>query len=187
MTAPAQRSKESRDATRSCAVETQFFRMLNRLVEPHVRAGWGSPRFVPGGVIVLETRSRRTGKRLRIPLAAIRIQGHVVVSTFRGDRSEWVKNLAANPAARYWLRGRAHDTTALVISPWRRRASARRRAGRGALVRALARAVHLRGLGVRRPRPRRGKVLTSFPSVHESPISDQVFARPMNRPSAVST
>ena len=122
-TAPAPRRNETRDASRTCAVETQFFRMLNRLVEPHLRAGWGSPRFVPGGIIVLETRSRRSGKRVRVPLAAIRIQDHVVVSTFRGDRSEWVKNLAASPETRYWLRGRARDATALVLSPRNRQAT----------------------------------------------------------------
>ena len=38
------------------AVERQFFRMLNTLVEPAVRAGFASPRFVPGGLIVLESR-----------------------------------------------------------------------------------------------------------------------------------
>ena len=43
------------------SVEIEFFRMLNRLVEPRIRAGLGSPCLAPGGVIVLETRGRRTG------------------------------------------------------------------------------------------------------------------------------
>src|ERR1700690_360603 len=99
-----------------CTVEVQFFRMLNRLVEPQIRAGWASPRFVPGGLIVLETTGRRTGRRSRIPLAALRVDGHVLISTFRGARSEWVKNASANSNVRYWLRGRPRPARALVIS-----------------------------------------------------------------------
>jgi deazaflavin-dependent oxidoreductase (nitroreductase family) len=99
-----------------CDAEIRFFRMLNRLVEPHIRAGWASPRMVPGGLIVLETTGRRTGRRSRLPLAAIRVDGHVLVSTFRGARSQWVKNAAANPEVRYWLRGRPRQARALVMS-----------------------------------------------------------------------
>lgn len=99
-----------------CSVETQFFRLLNRIVEPYIRAGWASPRFVPGGLVVLETTGRRTQRRSKVPLAAIRIQDRIVVSTFRGDRSQWVKNVSANPEVRYWLRGRAQRATAHVIS-----------------------------------------------------------------------
>ena len=36
-------------------LEREFFRMLNRVVEPAVRRGIGSPRFVPGGLILLES------------------------------------------------------------------------------------------------------------------------------------
>lgn len=53
-------------------------------------------------------------------MAAIWVDGHVVVSTFRGQRSQWVKNLAANPDVRYWLRGRLRKARALVISPRQR-------------------------------------------------------------------
>jgi len=98
------------------SLEVQFFRMLNRIVEPRIRAGWGSPRLVPGGLIVLETKGRRSGSRSRIPLAALRIGNHILVSTFRGCRSGWVKNLAANPEVSYWLQGRPRKAKALVIS-----------------------------------------------------------------------
>jgi hypothetical protein len=96
-------------------VEVEFFRMLNRLVEPMVRAGLGSPRFVPGGLIVLETRGRKTGRLNRSPLAATRIQGHVLVGTLRGDSSQWVRNLAASPATRYWLAGKPRECRAFLI------------------------------------------------------------------------
>jgi deazaflavin-dependent oxidoreductase (nitroreductase family) len=104
----------------ACAVEAQFFRLLNRIVEPRVRAGWGSFRSVPGGLIVLETTGRKTGRRSRMPLAAVRMNGYTLVSTFRGDRSGWVRNLAAHPDCRYWVGGRPRRGRAFVISSARR-------------------------------------------------------------------
>jgi len=102
------------------SVEVEFFRLLNRLVEPQIRAGLGSPRLAPSGLIVLETKGRKTGRLARTPLAATRIQGHVLVATFRGGRSQWTKNLAANPETRFWMGGRPRPTTAFVIAPSRR-------------------------------------------------------------------
>jgi deazaflavin-dependent oxidoreductase (nitroreductase family) len=104
-------------ASRACSVEVAFFRMLNRLVEPRVRAGWGSPRLAPGGLIVLETTGRRTGRRARTPLAATRLHPYVIVSTFRGARSQWIKNATANPVVRYWLGGRPREARAVVLAP----------------------------------------------------------------------
>ena len=102
------------------SLELEFFRTLNRIVEPRVRAGWGSPRLVPGGLVVLETRGRKTGRRSRVPLAAMAIHRHVIVTTFRGEKSQWVKNAEADPAVRFWLRGRPREATAVVVSPRRR-------------------------------------------------------------------
>src|SRR2546422_6990858 len=104
-------------ATPPCSVEIAFFRMLNRLIEPRVRAGWGSPRLAPGGLIVLETTGRRTGRRARTPLAATRLHHYVIVSTFRGGRSQWMKNAAQNPEVRYWLGGRPREARAVVLAP----------------------------------------------------------------------
>jgi deazaflavin-dependent oxidoreductase (nitroreductase family) len=89
--------------------------MLNRVAEPMVRVGFGSPRIVPGGLLVLEHTGRKTGRRARTPLAATRMQGHVIVGTFRGDRSQWVRNLAAQPKARVWIGGRPRDMRAFVL------------------------------------------------------------------------
>jgi hypothetical protein len=47
----------------------------------------------------------------------MQLRDHVVVSTFRGDRSQWVKNAQANPEVRYWLRGRPRQARAVVLSP----------------------------------------------------------------------
>ena len=89
--------------------------MLNRVVEPVVRAGLGSPRIVPTGFIVLETIGRKSGKPRRSPLAATRLGDYVIVSTFRAERSQWVRNLSAQPCTRYWLGGKARDARAFVM------------------------------------------------------------------------
>jgi hypothetical protein len=39
----------------------------------------------------------------------------MIVATFRGERSQWVRNLAVQPSTRYWTRGVPHDTKACVI------------------------------------------------------------------------
>lgn len=96
-------------------VEVEFFRMLNRVVEPLVRRGLGSPRLAPSGFIVLETTGRKSGLVRRSPLAATRIGQHVVVGTFRAGRSDWVKNLAAEPRTRYWIGGKPQHSKAFVI------------------------------------------------------------------------
>jgi deazaflavin-dependent oxidoreductase (nitroreductase family) len=97
------------------SLEVEFFRMLNRVVEPMVRAGVGSPRFVPNGFIVLETVGRKSGAVRRNPLAATRFGSYVVIATFRGRRSQWVLNLAAQPQTRYWLAGRPREARAFVM------------------------------------------------------------------------
>ena len=101
-------------------IEVEFFRFLNRWLEPQIRAGRGAPRLVPGGLIVLETRGRKSGRRARVPLVAMRIQGFVLVATFRGARSQWPKNLAARPDVRFWMGGKLRPARATVIAPSRR-------------------------------------------------------------------
>jgi deazaflavin-dependent oxidoreductase (nitroreductase family) len=100
--------------------EVSFFLTLNRVVEPMVRVGLGSPRIAPTGFIVLETRGRKTGRLRRNPLAATRIGRHVLVGTFRGDRSQWLRNLAAQPRVRYWLGGRPREARAFVMHEGKR-------------------------------------------------------------------
>lgn len=96
-------------------LEVEFFRALNRVVAPAVRAGFASPRLAPGGLILLETTGRKSGLPVRVPLAATRLQGHVVVATFRGGRSQWVQNALAHREVRYWLGGRPIPARALVL------------------------------------------------------------------------
>ena len=88
-------------------LERDFFRTLNRYVEPAVRAGLLSPRYAPGTMIVLETTGFKTGATRRTPLLATRLGRYVFISTVRGNRSFWVKNLQKDASARYYLGGKA--------------------------------------------------------------------------------
>jgi deazaflavin-dependent oxidoreductase (nitroreductase family) len=94
--------------------------MVNRVVEPMVRVGIGSPRLAPGGFIVLETIGRKSGVTRRTPLAATRIGRYVIVATFRGEHSQWVRNLVVKPRTRYWAGGRPHASSAFVMHPGKR-------------------------------------------------------------------
>ena len=103
--------------SRLATLETEFFRTLNLLVEPAVRAGCGFPVFGLTGLIALETKGRRTGLPHSIPVLATLVGDHVLVGTIRGNRSQWIENVRVNPDVRYWLRGRVHEARALVFTP----------------------------------------------------------------------
>lgn len=97
-------------------METEFFRTLNSLVEPAVRAGCGAPGVAPTGFIVLETKDRLTGIPHRTPVLAT-LGGHLLIATVRGERAQWIKNVRVAPDVRYWLRGRLREARALVFTP----------------------------------------------------------------------
>jgi len=98
-------------------LEREFFRKLNAVVEPLVRRGVGSPRIAPVGLIVLESVGFKTGQVRRTPLAAMRLGKYVFVSTVRGERSFWVKNLQKQPRTRYFRGGSLHEARAFVVGP----------------------------------------------------------------------
>lgn len=100
----------------AASLEATFFRTINGVIEPAVRAGWGSPCVSPSGLIVLETTGRRTGHAYRTPVVATLLGGRIIVSTIRGERSQWLQNLAATATVRYWLAGRPHDADAIVFT-----------------------------------------------------------------------
>jgi F420H(2)-dependent quinone reductase len=97
--------------------EAEFFRTLNAFVEPLVMAGYGAPEFWPTGMIVIETAGVRTGCTSRVPLLATMVGGCAFVSTLRGARSRWVRNLRARPDVRYWLGGREYRGRARIFAP----------------------------------------------------------------------
>jgi hypothetical protein len=96
-------------------LEREFFRSLNSVVEPAVRRGLGSPRILPGGLIVLETTGFKSGLKRRTPLLATRLGKYVFVSTFRADRSFWIRNLREQPRVSYYLGGRERAARAFVV------------------------------------------------------------------------
>jgi len=103
--------------------ERRFFDALNAFVEPAVRAGFLSPERWPVGVVVLETVGRRSGLVRSTPVMAMQIDGHAIVGTVRGERSDWFRNLEASAEVRYWLGGESHDAQALSFAPGRQQPS----------------------------------------------------------------
>lgn len=96
-------------------IERTFFRTLNRVLEPTIRVGIGSPWLVPVGAVVLETVGRKSGRVYNVPVLASEFRNVLVVSTVRG-RSQWIKNVAAQPAIGVWLRGKRRHCTAYVVA-----------------------------------------------------------------------
>ena len=97
-------------------LEQNLFRRVNAVVEPTVRRGFGSPSFTPASLIVLETTGFKSGKIRRTPLWSFRVGRYRVVSTVRGTRSFWVKNILQQPRVSYYLAGRRRGSDAIVVA-----------------------------------------------------------------------
>ncbi len=61
---------------------------------------------------LLETTGRKSGQPRRTPLGGKRIGSEFWFVSEFGDRSQYVKNIQANPSVRVRLNGRWHDGTA---------------------------------------------------------------------------
>ena len=99
------------------SLETQLYRRVNAVLEPAIRAGLAAPLLSPTGLVVVEMTGAKTGKRRRVPLAAFRVGRFLLIGTVRGERSLWVRNLAANGAVRVWLAARPRPMRAFVLRP----------------------------------------------------------------------
>jgi F420H(2)-dependent quinone reductase len=99
------------------SLEQSIFRALNAVVEPAVRHGIGSPSLTPASLIVLETTGFKSGMQRRTPLWSLCLGRYRIVSTARGERSFWVKNLVQQPRVSYYLGGRRRESEAVVITP----------------------------------------------------------------------
>jgi deazaflavin-dependent oxidoreductase (nitroreductase family) len=99
-------------------LEARFYGTLNRFVEPWGVAGFGSPSLlIPAGLVVVETIGRKSGQTYNVPLLASVVGDAILVSTMRSGRSNWARNLAANPDVRIWLGGKARPAKAFVFAP----------------------------------------------------------------------
>ena len=99
------------------ALERNLFRSVNALVEPAVRRGVASSCLLPVSLIVLESTGFKSGSRRRTPLWSLGVGPYRVISTMRGERSFWVKNLQKTQRVRYFIGGKAKSATALVVAP----------------------------------------------------------------------
>jgi len=97
--------------------EKSAFRALNAFLEPASRAGLLSSALWPVAVISLETKGRRTGLPHRVPVLAVRSGEYILAATARGERSDWFRNIEANPQVRYWLAGQALEARAILLPP----------------------------------------------------------------------
>ncbi|MEO7712522.1 MAG: nitroreductase/quinone reductase family protein [Gemmatimonadaceae bacterium] len=98
-------------------LERDFYRTLNAALEPWLLAGAGSPGLLPVGIVLIETTGRLSDQPRRSPVAAQLIEGHLIVSTVRGSRSQWMRNLQAAPAVRAWISGEPRDFSATFWQP----------------------------------------------------------------------
>ncbi len=117
MTADAQAvvQEPTSDASWLDALQRRAFQALNAVVLPGVQRGFGTPCLAPWGLVVLEHKGRRTGRTYESPLLALRIGRRVVVTTYRKERSQWVRNLEEQPQTHLWMNGRRKPYRALVL------------------------------------------------------------------------
>ncbi len=87
---------------------------LNNALTPAVRLGFANPLPLGAGIVLLEVVGRKTGMTRTLPLVCSDYGTLLAVSTVRSN-SQWVLNLAANPRANLWLRGRPRTVLAAVF------------------------------------------------------------------------
>jgi hypothetical protein len=97
-------------------LEQNFFRALNRYVEPAVRKGVLSPRYAPLGLIVLKSTGYKSGVARSTPLLATSVGNYTFISTARGKRSFWVKNLQKQPDISFHKGGQVKQAKSFVIT-----------------------------------------------------------------------
>ncbi len=104
----------------TATLESVYYQALNSLLTPLAESGALAPGALgpwPAGLIVLETTGWRSGRTHRTPVVAAALDDCLIVSTVRGRRSHWVKNLIAQPDVRYWTGDVPQAATAYVAAP----------------------------------------------------------------------
>ncbi len=92
---------------------------INQIVESFVRAGVGGPCRLGSGVVIIETKGRRSGLRRDIPVLAQRFGDTLFVSTIRKN-SQWIRNLQADVAPTVFVdrRSRPVKVTSRQLGDW---------------------------------------------------------------------
>ncbi len=103
------------DASWRSDLERRAYRALNAVVGPSIQRGVGSPCIAPWGLVVLEHTGRRTGRQYRSPLLAMRVGRKVVVTTYRSERSNWIRDLEVRPRTHLWMNGERRPVRAHVL------------------------------------------------------------------------
>jgi deazaflavin-dependent oxidoreductase (nitroreductase family) len=94
------------------------FRWLNRwLMIPALRAGLGQWLSTPigGCLLLLRVRGRKSGAIRETPLNYLITDGAVWIVAGFGPRSDWYRNLLAEPRVEAWLPGRRIAGTAVEV------------------------------------------------------------------------
>ncbi len=101
---------------RFAIIEAAFFKQLNSIAKPRIKAGLGSPGLLPAGLIVLETVGRKSGRAFEVPVVASTCGDYILIGTVRGS-SQWIKNLAAMSEVDYWIKGKTRQARVNVFLP----------------------------------------------------------------------
>jgi deazaflavin-dependent oxidoreductase (nitroreductase family) len=115
------------------------FRVMNRwFMAPALRAGLGPWLATPvgGWILLLRVRGRRSGLVREVPLSYLVTDGAAWVMAGFGDRTDWYRNLLADPRVEIILPGRTLSCSAEIVDD----VHIRRR-----IIPALARATGLPG------------------------------------------
>jgi hypothetical protein len=97
--------------------EQQIFRAVNSVAEPAIRRGVASSRFFPASLLVLESTGFKSGQQRRTPLWSVGLGKYRLVSTARGTKSFWVKNLQKSATAAFYLGGKRYEAQPVVFAP----------------------------------------------------------------------
>jgi deazaflavin-dependent oxidoreductase (nitroreductase family) len=128
--------------SRADPIARAAFRQLNRrFMVPMHHAGFGEWLGTPFGgyILLLRVRGRRSGAMREAPLSYLVAEGSAWVMAGFGSRTDWYRNLLADPAVEVFLPGRRFAATATEETD---------SATRGRILPRLARAAGLPGLMV---------------------------------------
>ena len=116
---PAPRTPPGLASSRDADLARSGFRLMNRwFMVPALRAGLGAWLNTPlgGWILLLRVRGRRSGRLRETPLNYLVADGSAWVMAGFGVRTEWYRNLLADPAVEVRLPGGALAATAVEVT-----------------------------------------------------------------------